>query len=69
MFLYKKISIKFLNLLFYLIRSTKLTNLGRLRILYYILERLNNKSFIKSIKFVPRGIYLVAINKVYYISK
>ncbi|KAI1187985.1 ATP-dependent DNA helicase recQ [Nemania serpens] len=42
---------------------------GRLRILYCAPERLNNEGFVESIKFVPGGIRLVAVDEAHCISE
>ncbi len=42
---------------------------GRLRLLYCTLKKLNNKSFVESIKLVPGGICFVAVDEAYYISE
>lgn len=48
---------------------SKLTGLGRLRILYCAPERLNNEGFVESMKFVPGGIRLVAVDEAHCISE
>ncbi|GAW26118.1 putative ATP-dependent DNA helicase recQ [Rosellinia necatrix] len=42
---------------------------GRLRILYCAPERLNNEGFVESMKFVPGGIRLVAVDEAHCISE
>ncbi|KAF2971610.1 hypothetical protein GQX73_g1998 [Xylaria multiplex] len=42
---------------------------GRLRILYCAPERLNNEAFVESMKFVPGGIRLVAVDEAHCISE
>ncbi|KAI3324447.1 ATP-dependent DNA helicase recQ [Xylariaceae sp. AK1471] len=42
---------------------------GRLRLLYCAPERLNNEGFVESIKFVPGGIRLVAVDEAHCISE
>ncbi|KAI0466512.1 ATP-dependent DNA helicase recQ [Xylaria cf. heliscus] len=42
---------------------------GRLRILYCAPERLNNEGFVESIKYVPGGIRLVAVDEAHCISE
>jgi superfamily II DNA helicase RecQ len=42
---------------------------GKLRILYCAPERLNNEGFVESIKFIPGGIRLVAVDEAHCISE